>query len=63
MLRKPKPHELNGLSEIMKEAEDSSKQRGLAMRKLVRTLENIKAKQNEDDLRQLEHYARKSGAF
>ena len=63
MLRKPKPHELNGIAEVMRQAEESSAQRGLAMRKLVRTLENIKAKQNEDDIRLLEHYARKSGAF
>ena len=60
---KPKEPYRNGLDDLKRAAEDSSAQRILAARKLARTLEKLKAEQDEIALGELVQYARKTGAF
>jgi len=60
---KRKPPYRNGLDDLAKMAQEQSELRSLATRKLLRTLEKMKAEQNEKELGRIEQYARKSGAF
>lgn len=47
MLKKPKPHELNGIAEIIRQSEESKARRGQAARSLILELENRRRKQEE----------------
>lgn len=47
MFRKPKPHGLNGLAEIVKKSDDSKALRGSATRSLIIELEERRKKQQE----------------
>ena len=49
MLKKPKPHELNGIAEIIRQSEESKARRGQAARSLIVELENRRRKQDEKD--------------
>ena len=62
MFKRKEPYR-NGLDDLIRASKESSTQRNLATRKLVRTLENAKAKQDETELGLTVQYARKSGAF
>ena len=53
----------NGLDELVRAAKEQSEVRALATRKLLRTLEKMKAEQDEAELGRTVQYARKSGAF
>jgi hypothetical protein len=60
---KRKPPYRNGLDDLAKMAQEQSELRALATRKLLRTLEKMKAEQDEKELGMTVQYARKSGAF
>lgn len=47
MLKKPKPHDLNGLAEILREVEDSKAQRSRVTRSLIKELEDRRREQEE----------------
>ena len=60
---KRKPPYRNGLDDLVKMAQEQSELRALATRKFLRTLEKLKAEQDEAELARTVQYARKSGAF
>lgn len=47
MFKKPKPHGLNGLAEVLRELEDSKASRNKATRSLIVALEKIRERQQE----------------
>ena len=62
MFKRKQPYR-NGLDDLVKMAQEHSDLRALATRKLLRTLEKMKAEQDEAELGRTVQYARKSGAF
>lgn len=60
---KRKPPYRNGLDELVKVAQEHSDLRALATRKFLRTLEKVKAEQDEKELGLVVQYGRKSGAL
>lgn len=60
---KRKPPYRNGLDELVRVAKEQSELRNMATRKLLRTLEKMKAQQDEVELGRVVEYGRKSGAF
>lgn len=47
MFKKPKPHGLNGLADLIRKSEDSKARRGEATRSLIVELEERRKKQQE----------------
>lgn len=62
MFKRKEPYR-NGLDELVKTAREHSEIRAMATRKLLRTLEKMKAEQDEKELGLIEQYGRKSGAL
>jgi hypothetical protein len=62
MFKRKEPYR-NGLDDLAKAAKENSDLRALATKKLIRTLEKMKAEQDEAELGRTVQYARKSGAF
>jgi hypothetical protein len=59
---KRKPYR-NGLDDLVRMAQEQSELRALATRKFLRTLEKIKAEQDEAELARIQQYARETGLF
>ena len=62
MFKRKQPYR-NGIDELAKMAQEQSELRSLATRKLLRTLEKMRAEQKEEELGRIVQYGRKSGAF
>lgn len=62
MFKRKQPYR-NGLGELVQAAKDHSELRSLATRQLLRTLEKMKAEQDEKELALIQQYGRKSGAM
>ncbi len=62
MFKRKAPYR-NGLDELTRAAKEQSELRSMATRKLLRTLERVKAEQDEKELARIVQYGRKSGAF
>lgn len=62
MFKRTPPYR-NGLDELLKAKKESSELRSLATRKLLRTLEKMKAEQDEQELGRVVQYGRNSGAL
>lgn len=62
MFKKKEPYR-NGLDDLAKMAQEHSELRAMATRKLLRTLEKMKAQQDEEELGRRQQYGRESGAL
>ncbi len=62
MFKRKEPYR-NGLDTLIAAKKESGQLRALATRKLLRTLERVKAEQDEKELARIVQYGRKSGAF
>lgn len=62
MFRRKEPYR-NGLDALAKSAKENSELRAQATRKLLRTLEKMKAEQDEKELGLIQQYGRNSGAL
>lgn len=62
MFKRKQPYR-NGLDDLSRAAKEQSELRMMATRKLLRTLEKMKADQNERELALIQQYGRKSGAM
>lgn len=62
MFKRKQPYK-NGLAELSKAAQEHSELRTLATRRLLRTLEKMKAEQAEKELALIQQYGRKAGAM
>jgi hypothetical protein len=63
MFKKPKPHESNGLAEIIRQAENSKTLRNHAMRQLVHEIEQQRRRQKEAELNEYLGRAQRNGAL
>lgn len=62
MFRKTQPYR-NGLGDLVQAAKEQSELRALATRRLLRTLEKMKAEQAEKELALIQQCGRKAGAM
>jgi len=63
MFKKPKPFELNGLAELVRENEDSKSRRGRTVRSLMMEVEERKRREREHEIESWIRRAQRSGAM
>ena len=63
MFKKPKPFELNGLAELVRENEDSKSRRGRTVRSLLMEVEERKRKERAHEIEAWIRRAQRSGAM
>lgn len=63
MFRKPKPFELNGLAELVRDNEESKSRRGRTVRSLLMEVEERKRKERAHEIESWIRRAQRSGAM